>query len=124
MKMGLTEFIALIFIGLIAGIFGGMFGLGGGVIVIPALVMFMGFTQHQAQGTNLAFMLAPIGLLAVVNYYKEGYVNFKYAIILALAFFVGAYLGSLWSVQIPDNILKRVFGGVVILIGLKMILGK
>ena len=124
MKMGLTEFFALILIGLIAGIFGGMFGLGGGVVVIPALVMYMGFSQHQAQGTNLAFMLAPIGLLAVMNYYKDGYVNIKYAVILAFAFFIGAYLGSLWSVQIPDNILKKVFGGVVIIIGLKMILGK
>ena len=124
MKMGWIELISLLFIGLLAGIFGGMFGLGGGVIVIPALVMFMGFTQHQAQGTNVAFMLAPIGLLAVMNYYKNGYVNFKYAIVLAIAFFIGAYLGSLWTMQIPDNILKKVFGGVVILIGLKMILGK
>jgi len=124
MKMGATEIITLILIGLIAGIFGGMFGLGGGVIVIPALVLFMGFTQHQAQGTNLAFMLAPIGILAVMNYYKSGYINVKYAIILALAFFVGAYLGSIWSIKIPDTILKRIFGGVVIIIGIKMILGK
>jgi len=124
MKMDWNELIILIVIGLIAGIFGGMFGLGGGVVVIPALVLFMGFSQHQAQGTNLAFMLAPIGLLAVINYYKAGYINVKYAVILAIAFFIGAYFGSIWSISIPGNILKKIFGVVIILTGLKMILGK
>jgi len=124
MKMDYSQIFLLIAIGLVAGIFGGMFGLGGGVIVIPSLVFFMGYSQHQAQGTNLAFMLAPIGILATWNYYKSGYVNVKYAIILALAFFVGAYLGSIWSLHIPDNLLKKIFGGVVIVIGIKMILGK
>lgn len=124
--MGFTfnQLIVLLATGLIAGMFSGMFGLGGGLIVIPSMVFLLGMTQHQAQGTNLAFMLAPVGLLAVLNYHKSGYINYKYAIIIAITFFIGAYLGSLWSVHIPSNILKRVFGVVVILIGIKMIFGK
>lgn len=124
MKMGATEIITLVLIGLIAGIFGGMFGIGGGIIVIPALVFFMGLNQHEAEGTNLAFMLAPVGLLAVINYYKSGYINTKYALIIALAFIVGAYFGSLWALHLPANILKKAFGIMIIIIGVKMILGK
>ncbi len=122
--MGATAIITLILIGLVAGISGGMFGLGGGLIVIPALVFFMGFTQHEAEGTNLAFMLAPVGLLAVINYYKSGYINIKYAAIIALAFVVGAYFGSLWALHLPANILKKAFGILIILIGIKMFFGK
>jgi len=124
MKMGATEIIVLIVIGLIAGITGGMFGLGGGLIVIPALVFFMGLTQHEAEGTNLAFMLAPVGLLATINYYKSGFVNIKYAVIIALAFVIGAYFGSIWALHLPANILKKAFGVMIILIGIKMIFGK
>lgn len=124
--MGITfnQLIVLLITGLLAGMFSGMFGLGGGLIVIPSLVIILGMTQHQAQGTNLAFMLAPIGLFAAMNYYKQGHVNVKYAIILAITFFIGAYLGSLWSVNIPSHILKKAFGVAVILIGIKMIFGK
>ncbi|OFX35875.1 MAG: permease [Bacteroidetes bacterium GWA2_32_17] len=122
--MGATEIIVLIVIGLIAGITGGMFGLGGGLIVIPALVFFMGLTQHEAEGTNLAFMLAPVGLLATINYYKSGFVNIKYAVIIALAFVIGAYFGSIWALHLPANILKKAFGVMIILIGIKMIFGK
>lgn len=124
MGITLNQLIVLLITGLLAGIFSGMFGLGGGLIVIPSLVMVLGLTQHQAQGTNLAFMLAPVGLFAVMNYYKQGHVNLKFAFILVVTFMIGAYLGSLWSVQIPSNILKKVFGAAVILIGLKMIFGK
>jgi hypothetical protein len=124
MKMGINEIIILVIIGLVAGVFGGMFGIGGGLIVIPALVFFMGLTQHQAEGTNLAFMLAPVGLLAVFNYYKSGYVNIKFALIIAIAFVIGAYFGSIWSLQIPAPVLKRVFGVFIVLVGIKMIFGK
>ena len=120
----ITSIIVLIVIGLIAGITGGMFGLGGGLIVIPALVFFMGLTQHEAEGTNLAFMLAPVGLLATINYYKSGFVNIKYAVIIALAFVIGAYFGSIWALHLPANILKKAFGVMIILIGIKMIFGK
>jgi uncharacterized protein len=124
--MGITmyQLIILILIGLIAGIFGGMFGIGGGIIVIPALVFFMGLTQHQAEGTNLAFMLAPVGLLAVINYYKSGYVNVKYSLIIAAAFVIGAYFGSVWAIKLEPTILKKAFGVFIILIGIKMLIGK
>jgi uncharacterized protein len=122
--MTVQQIISLLIIGLAAGILGGMFGIGGGILVIPCLVFFMGMNQHEAEGTNLAFMLAPVGLLAVMNYYKHGYINIKYSIIIAIAFVAGAYFGSLFALQIPSHILKKAFGVFIILVGLKMIMGK
>ncbi len=81
-------------------------------------------TQHEAQGTSLATLLMPIGILAVINYYKSGYVNIKYAIILSIMFIAGSYLGSLMSVHLPDRILKQIFGILMLIVGLRMILGK
>lgn len=122
--METNQLLMLALIGLIAGVFGGALGLGGGLIVIPSLVYFLGMNQHTAQGTNLAFMLAPIGILAVMNYYSKGYVNIKYAAVLAVTFVVGAYFGSKFSMALPDKVLKIVFGVVLVLVGVKMITGK
>ncbi|PKP18695.1 MAG: permease [Bacteroidetes bacterium HGW-Bacteroidetes-21] len=122
--METNQLLILAIIGLVAGVFGGALGLGGGLIVIPSLVYFMGMSQHNAQGTNLAFMLAPIGILAVVNYYNKGFVNVKYAAILAVMFFIGAYIGARYAMNIPDKTLKIIFGVVLILVGVKMITGK
>src|SRR6056297_1942109 len=119
--MRMNEIILLLIVGLLAGFAGGMMGVGGGVVVIPALVFIMGFSQHEAQGTALAFMLPPIGLLAAWNYYKAGYVNVKYAVFLTLAFVVGAYVGSLISVQVPDKILKKIFGLMLLYVSYRMI---
>ncbi len=119
--MKMNEIILLIIIGLMAGFVGGMMGVGGGVVVIPALIFIMGFSQHEAQGTALAFMLPPIGLLAAWNYYKAGYVNVKYAIFLTIAFVLGAYVGSLISVQVPDKILKKIFGIMLLYVSYRMI---
>ena len=119
--MQMNELILLLIIGFIAGILGGMFGIGGGIVVIPALVFFMGFSQHEAQGTDLAFMLAPIGILATMNYYKKGFVNIKFAVILMISFVVGAYLGSMITMHIPDKILKKLFGIVLLYVSYKMI---
>jgi uncharacterized membrane protein YfcA len=118
------EWIILLTIGLVAGIMGGMLGVGGGIIVIPALMFFMGLNQKEANATSLAFMLAPTGLLAVMNYYKAGMVNIKYAAILAAAFFIGAYFGSSWAIKIPVDSLKKIFGILLLATGLKLILGK
>lgn len=123
-KMTATQLIILIVIGLLAGLLGGTLGVGGGIIVIPALVLIFGFTQHQSQGTTLAFMLPPVTLLAVLNYSKEGYVNWKYALILSLMFFIGAYLGSLISFSLSEKILKKIFGVFIIIVALKMIFSK
>jgi len=92
--------------------------------MVPALVFFFGMSQHQAQGTSLAILLFPVGFLAFWNYYKEGYVNFKIAVVVMLAFFVGGYLGSLAAVHIPARILKVVFGLFIMLMGLRLIVTK
>ncbi len=119
--MNFTEIIILASIGVVAGIISGSIGVGGGIVVVPALVFIMGFSQHNAQGTSLAFMLPPIGILAAYNYYKSGYVNWKFALIILLAFVIGAYVGSLISVNIPDKILRKIFGIFMLLIAAKMI---
>lgn len=122
--MSLTQLIILLIIGLFAGILSGVFGIGGAVLVIPALVFILGLTQHQAQGTSLAFMLPPVGILAAWNYWKDGYVNWKFALVLSLAFVVGAYLGSQYSVNLSDKTLRRIFGILLALVAFKMIFSK
>jgi uncharacterized membrane protein YfcA len=114
----------LVAIGLAAGFAGGLIGIGGGVIVIPALVFIMGMSQTTAQGTNLAVMIPPIGLLAAMNYYKSGMINIKYAIIIAIFSFIGGYFGSKLAVNIDQTILKRVFGVFMLFIAYKMLTGK
>ncbi len=122
--MTVTQILILILIGLIAGIFSGSLGVGGAIIVIPSLIFFLGLTQHQAQGTSLAFMIPPVTLLAVINYSKQGFVNWKYALILAVMFFIGAYIGSIISIQIPEKILKKIFGILLLFVAFKMIFSK
>ncbi|HAH24668.1 MAG TPA: permease [Prolixibacteraceae bacterium] len=122
--MTLTQMILLAIIGLMAGIFSGSLGVGGAIIVIPALIFFLGFTQHQAQGTSLAFMIPPVTLMAAIQYWKNGYVNWKFALILALAFFVGGYLGSKISISLPDNVLRKAFGGLLLVVAIKLIFWK
>ena len=123
-QMEITTILVIIVIGIIAGAFSGFIGIGGGLIVVPALVYFLGFGQHEAQGTSLAMMLPPIGLLAVYNYYKVGHVDFKVSIILAIAFILGSFFGSKLAISLNAETLKRAFGVIIIIIGIKMILGK
>jgi len=122
--MSVNEIITLILIGLTAGIVSGMLGVGGAIIMVPALVLFMGLTQHQAQGTSLSVLIFPVGILAFWNYYKQGYVNFKLAIIIIFAFLVGGFLGSWLAVRIPERPLKIFFGILIIVLGLRMIIKK
>lgn len=122
--MSINELIILIAIGFLAGIVGGSLGLGGGIIIVPALVFILGFSQHHAQGTSLAVLLFPIGILGVVNYAKNGYVNYKFAVVLILAFVLGSYIGSAISVHLPEKILKKIFGVFILIISVKMIIGK
>ena len=111
----------LILIGLAAGVLGGMVGLGGGLIIIPALMMVLSLSAKEAQGTSVAVMLPPIGILAAMNYYKAGYVNMKYALIIAVAFILGGWLGSKLAIGLPDAVVKKVFAGVMVITALKMI---
>ena len=97
--MDATTLLLLIAIGLVAGALGGLLGIGGGIIMIPAMVYVMGMGQHEAIGTSLAVMLPPIGLFAAYNYYKEGYINLKFALIMAAAFMVGSFFSSKLAVS-------------------------
>lgn len=124
MKMSLVQIILLVIIGLLSGMLAGVFGVGGAILVIPALVFILGLSQHQAQGTSLAFMIPPVGILAAWNYWKAGYVNWKFALILSLTFVVGAYLGSVFSLKISDKMLQRIFGVLLLFVAVKMIISK
>jgi len=107
--------------GILAGTFSGLFGVGGGMILIPIFVAFFGLTQHQAQGTSLAVLLPPVFLLAVMRYYTEGHVKVQMAMYVVLGFVLGTVLGSNLAQQIPGGILKKSFGCLLILVGLRMI---
>ncbi|MFC0877009.1 sulfite exporter TauE/SafE family protein [Saccharicrinis sp. FJH2] len=120
----MSELLILLAIGLLAGILSGTLGVGGGVLIVPALIFILGYSQHEAQGTSLAIMIPPIGILAALKYSRMGYVNWRNAIILSLIFVVGAYLGSLISVNIPDRVLRKLFGIFMLLAALKMIFSK
>ena len=122
--MSITHLIILIVIGIFSGILAGVFGIGGAIIVIPALVFILGLSQHMAQGTSLAFMLPPVGILATWNYWKAGHVDWKIALILSITFVVGAYFGSQLSINISDRILRKVFGILLIVMAMKMIFSK
>lgn len=112
----------LILIGIAAGFLGGMVGIGGGVIIVPALVLLLGITQHNAQGISLAMMLFPVGILGVINYYKKGNVDFKYAGLIAAGFLLGSYLGSKFSLSLPQDTVKKIFAIVMIILAVRMLL--
>ncbi len=122
--MSILHLLILIIVGIVAGLLSGAFGIGGAIIVIPSLVFILGLSQHEAQGTSLAFMIPPVGILATWNYWKAGHVNWKIALILSITFFIGAYFGSNISLNISDRMLRKLFGGLLILIALKMIFSK
>lgn len=124
MDMSISQFLILIIIGLVAGFTSGSMGVGGGIIIIPAMVFFMGVTQQQAQGTSIAVISVPVALVAAMNYYKSGYVNIKFAAVIILTFVIGAYFGSKLAVHIPAKTLQKSFGVLLLLVGLKMVLGK
>lgn len=113
--------IILLLIGLFAGAMSGFIGIGGGVVMVPALVYIMGLSQHEAQGTSLILMLPPIGILAVMNYYKADQVNVTYGIIIAIAFVVGGYFGSKLALKLSPSVVKLVFGVLMLYISFKMI---
>ena len=111
----------LILIGLFAGMLSGLIGVGGGIIVVPALVYFLGFSQHEAQGTSLGLLLLPVGVLAVANYYKQGYIDVKVVAIMCLAFVVGGWLGSKISLVLSAELVKKIFAIVLFYTAFKML---
>jgi len=120
----MNNFIPYLLLGLAAGILSGLVGIGGGILIVPALVFIFGFSQQQAQGTTLALLVPPIGILAAWTYYKHGFVDIKVAAIIAAGFIVGSLLGARFVTGLPNSTLEKVFGTFLILIGLKMVFGK
>ncbi len=122
--MNLYTLLVLVLIGLLAGVFGGILGISGAVIIIPNLVFFIGLSQKEAIGTSIAFAIPPIGIMAMFNYYKAGQVNFKYALILAIAFVIGSFFSSKFATNIPENIMKKIFSIFLIIVAIKMFFSK
>ena len=115
------EMMPYVLLGLVAGVFSGLIGIGGGLIIIPVLVFMFGFSQHQAQGTTLALMVPPIGLLAAWTYYKEGRVDVRAAALICAGFFIGGLIGAKLANRLPSPLLEKVFGAALLLISLRMI---
>jgi len=101
--------ILILLIGLAAGVLSGLVGVGGGLIIVPALIFFLGFSQHQAQGTSLGLLLLPVGILAVINYYNKGNVDIKVVAIMSVAFIAGGWLGSKLALRLPEDTVKKIF---------------
>ena len=116
----MSDILTLVLIGVSAGVLSGMFGVGGGIIIVPALVFFLGMTQHEAQGTSLGLMLLPIGIMAAWNYYETGNLNVKAGLIIAVAFVLGGYFGSKIALGIEEVTLKRIFGGLMLFVAIKL----
>jgi len=119
--MSIQTLLLLAIIGLAAGILSGMIGIGGGIIIVPALVLILGFTQQQAQGTSLGLLLLPVGILVVLNYYKQGYIDVKVVAIMSVTFILGGWLGSKLSLSLPQETVKKIFAAVLLLIAGKML---
>ncbi len=114
----------LIILGLVAGILSGLLGIGGGILIVPCLIFLVGLPQHTAQGTTLALMVPPIGLLAAWTYYKQGCVDVKVAALICLGFFFGGLIGAKFATAINAAVLKKLFGAALLATALKMILSK
>ena len=119
--MSVQTIALLVIVGLLAGVLSGLVGLGGGVIIVPALVFILGFSQHQATGTSLGILLLPAGIFAVMNYYKSGYIDVKVVLLLFVGFLVGGWLGSKISLSLPESTLKKIFAVALVLIAGKVL---
>ncbi len=114
------DIIGFLLLGTLAGMLSGLIGIGGGVLITPSLIFLFNFSQHQAQGTTLALLVPPIGLLAAWTYYQQGYVDLKAAILICLGFFLGGLLGAKFAVGLSEQILKKIFGTTLIILGVKI----
>lgn len=120
----MTDTILFIVLGIMAGILSGLIGIGGGVIIVPALIFMFGFSQHQAQGTTLALMIPPIGILAAWTYYRQGHVDFHAALLICIGFIAGSFLGARVATLVSNEVLEKTFGIALLLISLKMIFAR
>ena len=119
--MSLHTILILVIIGIAAGILGGLVGVGGGIIIVPALIYFLSFSQKEAQGTSLGILLLPIGILGVWQYYKAGYVDMRIVWLVAAGFLVGSYFGSKIALSLSQETVKKIFAILMIIVSIKML---
>src|SRR5258705_3310412 len=119
--MDTQTILIIILVGVAAGILSGLVGVGGGIIIVPSLVYFIGFSQKTAQGTSLALILLPVGIFGVMQYYKQGHIDIKIVGMLAIGFLAGSFFGSKLALSISQETLKKVFAVLMILIAIKML---
>ncbi len=119
--MTIQTILILVITGIAAGILGGLVGVGGGIIIVPSLIYFLSFSQKSAQGTSLGLLLLPVGILGVLQYYKEGHVDFKMVAIIAIGFLAGSYFGSKIALSLPQETVKKIFAILLLVIGFKML---
>jgi len=120
-KMDINTIIILLIIGAAAGMLGGLVGIGGGIIIVPALIYFLGKSQLQAQGISLALIMFPVGILGVMQYYKQGHIDFSIVLILAIGFIVGSFFGSKIALDLPQDIIRKLFACLLIIVAVKML---
>lgn len=122
--MSVTTLLILLLVGVVTGFMAGMLGIGGAIIMVPALIYILGFSQHMAQGTSLVVMLPPIGIIAAYNYWKAGQVDIKVAIILVITFLLGSYFGSKLATTLPQATLRKIFAILLLLVATRMLFTK
>jgi uncharacterized protein len=114
-------FLIIIIVGLAAGMLSGLVGVGGGIIIVPALAFFLGFSQHEAQGTSLGILLLPAGIFAAINYYKQGFIDIKVVLLLFVGFLIGGYFGSKLSLSLSEAVVKKIFAIMLVVVACKML---
>lgn len=118
-------YLGLLGIGLVAGVFAGMFGIGGGLIIVPALIFLVRMKELEAIGTSLAALIPPVGLLGAAEYYHNGYINIRYGGLIALGLFVGAFFGARLMIGLPPHVIRRLYAAFLFVIATRMlIMGK
>jgi uncharacterized membrane protein YfcA len=117
-----VTYLPLFAIGLIAGVLAGMFGIGGGLVIVPALLFFVKMNELEAIGTSLAALIPPVGLLGAIEYYRKGYINVRFAAFIALGLFVGAYFGAKISMPLSPLTLRRVYAAFLIVVAGRMMM--
>ena len=120
-NMDIQTILIIILVGIAAGMLSGLVGVGGGLIIVPALVYFIGFSQKTAQGTSLGLILLPVGILGVLQYYKQGHIDFKVVAILAIGFLAGSFFGSKIALSLSQETVKKIFAVLMIIIAIKML---
>jgi len=121
MDFSVTQLLILALVGLLAGALSGFVGVGGGIIIVPAMIYFMNMNQMQAQGVSLALLMLPVGVLGVMNYYKAGHIQFNYVFIMAVGFVLGNYFGSKYAMRVPEHKIKFLFSLLMLYVAVQML---